>query len=51
MMWLRALWIIDLLGAIFLMLEAEVVDNKLLCGIGIIFVLLCLWMSRKLRYE
>ena len=37
MTWLRALWIFDLLGAIFVMLEAEVQDNKLLGGIGFIF--------------
>jgi len=51
MMWLRALWIIDLLWAIFLMLEAEVQNNKPLCGVGLIFVLLCLWMARSIRYE
>lgn len=51
MTWLRTLWAIDLLGAIFVMLEAEVQDNKLLGGVGFIFLLLCLMMWRKLKNE
>lgn len=49
--WRRMLWIVDFLGAILLMLEAEVYDRQIICGIGFIFVLICLGMLSRLRDE
>ena len=46
---LRIMYCADLVGAIFLMLEAEVFGQKLICALGFFLGLTCLLMLYKLR--
>lgn len=47
----KILWTIDFLGALYLMVDAEIYNNKTICALGLVIGLTCLLMLRKLREE
>jgi hypothetical protein len=48
---LRALWAVDLMGAIAVMIESSIYPNKFLCVVGCIISLTCVLTLGRLRIE
>jgi len=45
----RILLSVDLVGVVVLMAEASYYNRKIICGIGFILLLTCMWLFGKLR--